>query len=79
MSDRDPPLSEQALPSVDRGPLSAYPLGPELTVQLRHMSATILAGLAPAGEQPAGAVALAVALVNELQLYRLVDNRIVKL
>lgn len=86
-NDFDPiiPLSESAPPAVERGPSPAYPLGPEFLALVSDMSARILAGTIATAQiefttQRAAelAVEMAVAVANEARLYRLVDNKAVK-
>lgn len=81
-----PPISQQAPPAVERGPSPSYPLNNEFMSLASDMAAKMLGGLiavTPGEMTPQSAASIAVemamAVANEVRLYRLVDGKAVKI
>lgn len=80
-----PPISQQAPSRVERGDAPASPLGPEFLARAEAMASHMLGGLIAvspvqftAESAAEAAVAMAMAVANEVRKYRLVDGRAVK-
>lgn len=81
-----PPLSEQTPAAVDRGESPGYPLGPEFMAAITFNASQMLGGLiaaTPVDWTPVMAakvaVEMAVAVANEVRMYRIVDNKAVRM